>query len=182
MTKILDEPGDLPGKAPHAGREAYEQALEYESVFACTPIELDDGSTMSIPPHPDFGMLDDEQMTEYEELLFEKETYDREPDVVMPEQTLPSGITLPAETKRGALKAPYRIEGQLVKPAYASRVVRAALGETAYKRLREGGRSSADVWRIWGRQGLEVKARQERDSKSDGSGVAVAPVPAPDRQ
>ena len=110
--KVLDEPGDLPGKSATAAREAREQAEAYESVFAPTPLELDDGTVLQIPPHPDFGMLDDEQMGEYEELLFEVEGYDHEDD--LPEQHLDSGITLPGE--RGALKRPYRKDGALVKP------------------------------------------------------------------
>ena len=176
--KVLDEPGDLPGKSATAAREAREQAQAYESVFTPTPLELDDGTVLQIPPHPDFGMLDDEQMGEYEELLFEVEGYDREDD--LPEQHLDSGLILPGE--RGALKRPYRKDGALVKPPHSVRVVRAALGDTEYKRLREGGKSAADVWRIWGKQGLQIRERQAADSKSDGGALAVAPIPEADRQ
>lgn len=182
MQNKLDKPGNLPGKSSTASREAREQATEYDSLFRPTPLELDDGSIIKIPPHPDFGMLDDEQMGEYEELLFDVETYDREDDVVIPEQRLDNGRVLPAEVKRGELKRPYRKDGQLVKPPYSVRVVMAALGDSEYKRLREGGRSAADVWRIWGQQGLDVRARQEVDSKSSGGDVALASVPEADSQ
>lgn len=164
--------------------EARTQAEAYDSLFANRELALNDGTVMSIPPHPDFGMLDDERTEAYEELLFEVDTiYDREPDIYIPEQRLrdpetgnETGRVIPEETVRGALKRPFRINGELVKPPYSIRVVQAALGELEYKRLKEGGRSAADVWKIWGQQGLEVKERQALDSKSNGSPVDVAPV------
>lgn len=169
--------------------EAREQAEAYDSLFANQQLPLDDGTVMSIPPHPDFGMLDDDRIEAYEELLFEIETYDREPDIFIPEQRLKdpetgheTGVILPAETRRGALKRPFRKDGALVKPPHSVRVVQAVLGEVEYKRLQEGGRSAADVWRIWGRQGLEVRDRQSRDPKSHGGPVDLAAVPPANRQ
>jgi hypothetical protein len=96
------------------------------------------------------------------------ESYDREPDIFIPEQRLKdsngneTGVVLPSDTQQGALKHPYRKDRVLIKPPHSVRVVKAALGETDFKRLREGGRSAADVWKIWGAQGLEVKQRQGR--------------------
>lgn len=169
-----------------AGLDAQEQAEAYDSIFANRSIELEGGGTLSIPPHPDFGMLGDEQQEAYEDLLFETESYDREDDIYIPEQRLKdpdgneTGVVLPAVTQPGNLKRPYRRDGVLVKPPYSVRVVQAALGETDFKRLKEGGRSAADVWKIWGAQGLEVKDRQKGDPKSAGSVVAVASVPEAD--
>lgn len=183
----MKQPRNLPTTSKNAAREAREQAEAYESVFANHELELNDGTTVSIPPHPDLGMLDDEQIAEYEELLFEVDTeYDREPDIIIPEhyrkndEGVEVGSLMPEETIRGQLLVPFRKNGELVKPPHRIRIVQIALGEVEYKRLREGGRSAGDVWKIWGKQGLEMRARQAGDPKSDGSVVALAAVPAAD--
>jgi hypothetical protein len=180
--------GKLSTTPPGAAREALEQARAYESVLESTVLELNDGTTIEIPPHPDMGLLDDERLDDYEQLLFERDTdYDREPDIYYPEQKLRdedgnfTGAVLPAETKRGALKVPYRINGERLKPGWSIRVVTAALGETEYKRLREGGKSAKDVWAIWQKKNLEVARRSAR-SQADGSPVALVPVPEADSQ
>lgn len=190
MTHALSQP-NLDATSPAAAAEAREQADAYDSLFANREITLDDGDTVSIPPHPDLRMLDDENMAAYEELLFEMDTtYDREHDIFIPEQRLKdsdgkeTGTVVPAETIRGNLKMPFRrttknTDGEdvteLIKPPHSVKVVIAALGEDTYKRLREGGRSAADVWRIWSTQGLEVKQRQGR-SATDAGTVDLASV------
>lgn len=192
-------PKNLASTKAEAAAEARAQAEAYDSMFQNTVLELPDlpGQSISIPPHPDLGMLDDERMSDYEDLLFERdETYDREPDVVIPEQHMRdpetgelNGIVVPGETMRGALKRPYRItttdEGgnpktQLVKPPWSIKVVQAAIGETEYKKLREGGLGAGDVWRVWGKQGLLARLRQAGDPKSLGGSVDLEAVPEAD--
>jgi len=175
----MDQPKKLTAAVP--AEEAREQAKAYDSLFSNQKIELDDGTTMEIPPHPDFGMLDDDRQEAYEELIFETESYDREPDIFIPEQNLENGLTLPAETKRGELLRPFRKDGVLVKPPHSVRIVQAALGLEQYTRLKIGGKCAADVWRVWGRQGMEVRNRQSSDSKSNGSSVDLVSVPTSDR-
>lgn len=171
------EQPDKPPAAPDAAQRARAQAEAYQSIFAPTQLELDGGDPITIPPHPNLRMLDDECMDAYDELLFEADTqYDREPDLQIPEQKLDNGVVLPAEVKRGNLKVPYRIGGKLVKPSYSVRVVQAALGEELYKKLRAGGRNAADVWRIWNNQGMNVAGRQDGDRFPDASASAVAEV------
>lgn len=175
---------NLPHTAPNAGDQAREQANAYDSMFGDTPIELSDGTTLLIPPHPDLGMLNDEAQELYEELQFEMESYDREDDIHIPEQRLKdaqgneTGVVLPASTVRGAPKRPYRKDGQLIKPPHTVRVAKAVLGEVEYARLVNGGKSAGDVWRIWAKQAAEIRDREAEDSKSDGGPVALASVPA----
>ena len=175
---------NLPHTASDAGRQAREQAEAYDSLFADIEMELDDGTTISIPPHPDLGMLDDDAMEQYEELQFEMESYDREEDIFIPEQRLKdsegneNGVVLPATTSLGALKRPYRKNGELVKPPHSVRVARIALGEEGYKRLVAGGRSAGDVWRAWAKQAAELRDREASDSKSEGSSVDLEAVPS----
>lgn len=186
MTQNLPKNRNLPNTAPEAGRQARDQASAYDSLFSDTKLELNDGSFLSIPPHPDLGMLDDEQMDAYEDLMIEQESYDREEDIYIPEQRLldangnETGVVLPARTEPGALKRPFRINGERVKPAHSVRVAQIALGEEGYARLRKGGKSAADVWRIWGRQAAELADRRAADDKSDGSALALASVPETD--
>lgn len=185
---MADEIRALPTATPDYAAQAREQADAYDSIFANTELELDDGSKLSIPPHPDFGMLDDDAMDAYAQLLFDRDTlYEREPDIFIPEQRLrnpegvETGVVMPSDTVRGALKTPYRVKDDdgksvLIKPAWSTQMVIAALGEKDYEMLRAGGRSSADVWRIWSKQGFEAKQRQGRP-ENEGGAVAVAPVP-----
>lgn len=163
--------------APNAGQRAREQAKAYGGVFAPAPLELDDGTVIDIPPHPNLRMLDDEQQEAYEELLFETEGYDRAPDIHFPEQKLANGVVVPEEVRRGNLLEPYRKDGVLIKPPHSVRVVQAALGDELYQQLRAGGRNAADVWRIWNQQGLDIAERQAADSKSGGGPVDLAAVP-----
>lgn len=179
----MDQPKRLAVAGPAS--DAREQAEAYDGLFKNQKIELKDGTPMEIPPHPDFGMLDDDRQDAYEELLFETESYDREPEIFIPEQKLDNGIVLPAETRRGALLRPFRktdADGNVVRvtPPYSVRVVEAALGPEAFAKLKAGGCSAADVWRIWGRQALEVRNRQATDPKSNGSSVALEAVSSPD--
>lgn len=181
-------PRNLPHTPANSGGRAREQADAYDSLFADTPIELDDGPPILVPPHPDLSMLSDEAMEEYEELQFEMESYDREEDIIIPEQRFKdsdgneTGVVLPGSTQKGALLRPYRKEGVLIKPPYSVRVARIALGEAEYKRLVDGGKSSADVWRIWGTQAAELRKRQADDSKSDGSALDLEAVSARNSQ
>jgi hypothetical protein len=158
-------PNPILPKVPDAQRRAREQAETHESLFAPMELELDDGTTVEVPPHPNLMMLDDDRQEDYEELMFEVESYDREPDLYIPEQTLSSGVILPAETKRGGIKLPYRKDGELIRPPHSVKVVQAALGEKQYLRLREGGRCAADVWKLWNDQGLRIADRQAADPK-----------------
>ncbi|AGT12024.1 tail assembly chaperone [Mycobacterium phage Catdawg] len=168
---MSDNVRNLPHTAPDAGLQAREQATNYDSVFADTPLTLNNGEVIMVPPHPDLGMLSDEAMAEYEQLQFEMESYDREEDIFIPEQRLRSsdghetGVVLPASTQKGDLKRPYRKDGVLISPPHSVRVARIALGEENYAKLRAGGKSAADVWRIWGSQAAELQKRQVTDSK-----------------
>ena len=179
---------NLPHTAPGAGKQAREQGSAYDSLFGDTELELDDGNTILVPPHPDLGMLDDEAQELYEELQFEMESYDREEDIHIPEQRLkdPSGnetgVVLPASVSPGALKRLYRKNGELIKPPHSVRVARIALGEATYEKLVAGGRSAGDVWRIWAKQAAELRDRESEDSKSEGGSVDLAAVPATNRK
>lgn len=193
-----DKPKDLPTKSPTAAAEAREQAELYDSIFAPTTLTFDDGSSISIPPHPNLRMLDDDQQSEYDQLLFDSESYDRAEDIVVAEQkvydkdTKQVITTIPASTRRGPLLVPHRktdADGNtvLIKPSWEISTVKAALGEKVYKQLRAGkidGRpgTARDVWGIWNKQNLKVLQRADADPKSGGGAVDVAPVPEADSQ
>lgn len=165
-------------KVPGAGDRARDQANDADSVFACTFLELDNGDTIELPPHPSLNMLPDRAQEVYEEYVFEVETTcGREPDIYYPQQTLDNGRVLPEETKRGALIWPYRTrEGVLLKPPYRTRIVQIALGDDGYAKLVAGGKDAADVWRKWNEQSLAVADRNTFRPQTNGRSGAVAPV------
>ena len=164
----------LATSAPEAAAEARAQASEYDSVFAPTDLTLDDGDVIEIPPHPNLRILDDDRLAAYEELLFESESYARGPEIYIPEQKAKdragNEITLPSETRPGALLVPYRKDGALISPPYSVKVVQVVLGDEEYARLRAGkinGRrgSAGEVWRIWNEQSQALVDRQAADPK-----------------
>lgn len=179
-----NQPRNLPNTSSDAASQAREQADAYDSVFADVDLELDDGTIIKIPPHPDLGMIDDERMEAYEELIYEvEEEYDREEDIIIPEQRLrdptsgrETGVVIPETTQRGMIKRPYRKNNELVKPPHSVKVVQAVLGEDVYAKLKAGGRSARDVWRIWNERGLEIQQRRNADAKSNGGPVGLASV------
>lgn len=172
----MSQPESLANAGPT--EDARLQAEEYDSLFASSPLKLNNGESVMVPLHPSFGMLDDDRTEDYEDLLMEIETYDRAPDIYIPETKLDDGAIVPSETIKGDLLRPYRVDGVRVRPAHSVKVVQAALGLDAYQKLRDGGKSAADVWKIWGKQGLEIQARSQGDSKSVGGDVVVEAVSA----
>lgn len=197
MPETDDAPITLPTADPDAAAQARAQATEYDSPFAPKILRLDgDGGEIEIPPHPNLRMFDDDAQAEYEKLEFEMESYDRHPDIIVPEQKIYDDkgnltMTLEPTSQRGALKVPHRKtvgdETTLLDPPYTVRVVKIALGEKDYARLRAGkvkGRrgSAAEVWRIWNQQAQDVTAKEKADSKSAAGtvdGAAVSPTDTP---
>ena len=183
----------LPTASPVA--EARAQAEAYGSAVANTLLELEGGGTVSVPPHPDMNLLDDDRLDEYNELLFERDTrYMRDPDIIVPEQER-DGVVHPSEIIRGDLQLPYRwadegvdvfgvehAKGQMVKPSWSIRVVKAALGESEFKKLKDGGRNAADVVKIWTQKGLDLRVRQFLGSESTGSSVDLETISEADSQ
>lgn len=170
--------------------EAREQANAYKSIFADRELTFDDGSKMVVPPHPNLRMLDDDALEAYEAYLEEVETYDRGPDIYIPEQKVKdrdgNEMTLPAEVRPGqVLGPPYFKDKKRVTPPREVRIVQVVLGAEQYDLLRskkiDGRKAGArDVWRAWNEQGSEITSRVDADSKSDGSSDVLEDVSAPD--
>lgn len=177
-----------------APREAREQAAEYESPFAGGKIVLDSGDVIDVPPHPSVRMLDDDAQIEYDKLELELESYDRHPDIAVPEQKIYDKhgnhvSTIPAEPepRPGPLKVPYRKGGELMDPPYNVRVAQIALGPAQYEKLRNGlidGRrgSARDVWKLWNEQGQKAVDRQNKDRFRDEGAGGVEKVSTPDSE
>lgn len=161
------------------GRQAREQARVNKSIFAPHELKLDDGSTIMVPPHPNLRMFDDDALAELDQYHVDLESCDREDDIYIPEQIVKdrdgNEMKLPAETKPGPIKQPYRRtdpdtgEVTVLEP-YQVTVAKIALGPD-YEKLRAGtinGRrgSAADVWRVWNEQGADELNRAEEDPKS----------------
>ena len=185
----------IPG-LDNAGARAAEQAQEYGGIFAPTHLILDDGTRITIPPHPVLRLLDDDILAELDELDFALESYDRHPDVYIPEQKGKDRngdeITLPAEVRQGALKVPYRKTDPktgktvLMSPPFDVQQIKIILGEQAYAALRAGTingerGSVAHVKAVWRKQGKAIERRQADDSKSVDSPEVLADVAPADR-
>lgn len=170
---------------------AQEQAAEFASIFAPRELRLDDGTVIVVPPHPNLRMFDDDAQAKLEALEVDiQENCDREPDIYIPEQKVKDNagneIILPAETRPGALKQPYRKKKKPLDPPYTVQVVKIALGDD-YGKLRAGtigGKrgSAAHVWRLWNEQGAQLANRADADPKSEGSSGDLAETAPPDSQ
>lgn len=173
-----------------AGRHAAEQAKEYASIFAPIPLTFDDKTTMEIPCNPEWRLFEDEEcLRAYDRLMFERESYDCH-EIELPERKVKDDdgneMVLPAETRKGAPKVPFRKGNELVDDDEA-RLVRTVLGDAKYQLLCSktiNGRKAgyADVQRAWSQRGYELMERQRADSKSAPGSVDLAPVSAPDSQ
>lgn len=198
MPEDDDKPKDLPTKPETAAADAREMAQQYDSIFEPTPLKLDDGKTIEIPPHPNLRMLDPDEQAAYDQLLFDLKSYDREPDVEVPAQKVYDKntnqliTTIPASTRPGPLIVPHQKTDEngntvLITPSWEERTVRAALGKKKYEQLRAGtikGRPGTprDVWNHWNKQNLAVTKRADEDDKSSGGTVDLAPVPEADSE
>lgn len=183
-----------PTKPANTGAIAADQAKAYDSVFAPRQLTLDDGTVIEVPPHPNLRMLDDDALAAWDQLWFELESYDHH-EVSLPERTVKDAdgteMVLPAETRQGALKVPYRKTDPetgktvLMDPPYEVRVAQIALGAD-YETLRagkvKGARGAArHVWALWNAQGLDLTERQAADPKSVGRADGVEAVAEADR-
>jgi hypothetical protein len=158
-------------------REARESAAEATGFLASIEIEAG-GEIFEIPQR---GLLDDEQRDRLNEVEMDTETWEREPDIEIPEIRLKDKDgneteVIPARTIRGALKIPYRKNGKLIKPAYPVRVAIAVLGEDAYKRFHAAGGRGSDITAILAQLDKRVEEREKVDPKSAASGGDMASV------
>lgn len=188
--KPVVEAKDLATKGEHAGTQAREQSAEYGGIWNSTPLKLDDGTVIHVPPDPRHRLLDDDQMDAYDALVFESESYDRGDEVVIPPQKVYDNngnvvTELPAQTRPGMLLVPHRKDGVLITPSWEVAVVKAALGPDDYATLRageiDGQRGTArHIQQVWADHNAKIRERQAADSKSAGGTVDLAPVPEAD--
>jgi hypothetical protein len=165
-------------RVPVSVEEAKAQAAEYFGFTASSHIRVSSGEVFEIP-NP--GLMDDDQQERWEELQFELEQCDREPDITVPEQTLPDGTKLAARTVRGDLISPYRKDGGLLKPPYNVRLAKALFGEEGYAKYKAGGGIANQIAMEWARMNREFEERvNSGDSKSGGSDSTLAAVPSGD--
>lgn len=156
-------------------QDAKDQAAEYFGIASGVTIQA--GNQTFEIPNP--GLLNDDQQERWEELQFELEACDREPDIEIAESTLPDGTTIPARVIPGEVKRPYRIQGQLMKPSYNVRLAQVLFGDR-YDAFKEAGGSGNQVGLIWAKMNDEFQKRVEADPKSGGSDSTVEDVPAGD--
>lgn len=139
-------------------REAREQAAEAQGFLAGVEIKVGD-ETYEIPQR---GLLDDDQADRFYALELETESWDREPDITLPDGT----------TRSGSLKRPYRKNGKLIQPNYAVRVAIALWGEERYKKYKAGGGRAADVTAALAMLDRRVEERIIVDPKSAAGAAA----------
>lgn len=174
------------------------------------PITLPDG-TVEIFTVPYPGTLNDEQQDRWNQLQFEIDQCDRDPDAVIPDhkltrkeavgsRTITEGekVTtetdvvvedetfVPGTTIPGQPILPYRktnADGvtELLTPNYNARVAIALWGEERYGVFRANGGESRLIVLLQTKMRRELEERQKRDSKSDGSPDAVGEVSEADR-
>lgn len=167
----------MASKIPVSAKEAREQAAEYFGFTASTYIQVEGGKVFEIP-NP--GLLNDDQQERFDELQFELEQCDKEPDIEIPEQVLEDGTKIPARTLPGEPLTPYRKNGELLKPPYAVRLAIALFGEDGYREYKAGGGIANQITIEWARMNKEYEERVKSDSKSVGSGPALEVVPSGD--
>lgn len=164
-------------RIPKSVQEAKEQAAEYFGFTASAFIQTSDGKVWEIP-NP--GLMDDDQQERWEELQFDLQSYDREDDIVIPEQVLDGGTVIPERRIKGDLVTPYQKNGQRMSPPYNVRLAKVLFGEEGYAAYKAGGGIANQIALEWARMNREYQERVESDPKSDGSRPALETVPSGD--
>src|SRR5262249_25412319 len=123
---------------------------------------------------PNPGLMDDDQQERWEDLQYEVEKCQREPDVELPERTITdrdgNATTLPATTVQGDFLTPYRwSDGTLMKPPYNVKLAIALFGEDGYREYKAQGGIANQIGLEWARMTREYQERLNADPKS-GSG------------
>src|SRR6185312_10218487 len=104
-------------------QQAREQAAEATGFLASVEILIGE-EVFEIPQR---GLLDDDQREALNKLELETESWDREPDIEIPERRLKDK------------------DGKLITPSYPVQVAVALFGEEKYKRFKAGGGRATDV-------------------------------------
>jgi hypothetical protein len=182
------ESKDLPTASPDAAAEAQAQADAYGGFArSATVVAPKTGEKFTIPS---LLLLDDDQLTAYEELHFKLNQCDRWPDVNQPQQKFvhknADGSEVVTEVgehvQRGEIIQPYQKDGELISPPYSIQLAKIFWGEEGYLRFKNGGGRSAEIPRILRELNTAIQERRASDSKSDGSSVDLAPVPETDSE
>lgn len=157
-------------------QEAKEQAADYFGFTASVFIQVDGGKVFEIP-NP--GLMNDDQQERWEELQFALEKCDREPDIEIPaDSTLEDGSAIPAQSIKGNVITPYRVNGELLKPPYNVRLAKALFGEEGYAEYKAGGGIANQIALEWARMNREYQERVTVDSKSGNDGPTLEIVPS----
>lgn len=164
---------------PRSIQEAREQAADYFGFTASVKLRV--GDELFEIPNP--GLLDDDQQERWDELQFELQYCDREPDVERPEREIenPDGTktTVPAHTIKGDYIKPYQKtvngETKLLKPSYNTRLAMVIFGDR-YEKFKAAGGSGSQIAIEWARMNDEYQKRVEEDPKSGGSAATLEVV------
>jgi hypothetical protein len=142
------------------------QAAEYLGFVASERITI--GDKVFEIPNP--SLLDEAQQDAVDALDVDMdENWDRHPDVLNEDGSV---------KQRGALKVPHRKNGVPIN--YNRELAKALFGDK-YEEFKAAGGRPNDVALIWSRMNREMSERRAADSKSGGSGSALAAVPDADR-
>lgn len=164
-------------RIPKSVQEAKEQAADYFGFTASAFIQTSDGKVWEIP-NP--GLMDDDQAERWEDLQYELQSYDREDDLVIPEQKLENGQIIPERRIQGDLITPYRKNGERMRPSYNVRLAKVLFGEDGYAAYKAAGGIANQIALEWARMNQEYQKRVESDSKSDGGRPTLEAVPSGD--
>jgi hypothetical protein len=160
MTEESNAPTVAEARAKISPQQAREQAAESGGFLDSVVITVG-GEDFEVPQR---GLLDDDQRARLDALELEAETWDREDPIEYPERIVRdehgSETHYPARTEPGALKLPYRKDGQLIEPGYPVQVAIALWGEEKYGRYKAKGGRASDVTATLARLDRIVKKRE----------------------
>lgn len=150
-------------------QDAREQADEFDSLLHSDTVVGANGEEFVVP-HKD--LFDNDQQERWDDMRFEREQYDREPDITASDGTV---------IRRGDTLTPFRKEGKRIpslirKGKYATDVEQQAIaiwGLDEAKRAYAAGVKFTEIPIIFGKQAFRIRKWREADSKSDASDSGV---------
>ena len=165
---MSDDQPTLPPVSDEAAEKSREQLAEYFG-FASTEV-IPAGGEDFVIPNP--SLLSEEQQERYDEVQHELRKFAHETVVIrnaITNEVVVDPKTGEPLTSRVLIEPHEDLEGNLIKPPYWSRVLKAIIGDDDYKRfIAKGGRPN-QFRLVWSKMQTEMLERQAEDSKSGSS-------------
>lgn len=173
MNTEMVTPDDTKLRHTAHAEAAREQIIEAEIAF----LKSEKLGNWTVP-HKD--LFDNDQQERWDDLMFERESYDREPDIAAADGTIirRGDILVPYRKDKKRIPSPIRAKGYATEDEQYAVV---CWGVDGAKKAYEEGVLLSGIKMIWAKQARALRKLTKQDSKSADRDSDLAAVPDGDR-